>query len=433
MKILLVGNGAREHIIAEQIARSAELYAIMSKKNPGIAKLAQKYYLTNITNPEAVGLWAIKEDIDLAFISPDAVLAAGMSDALENADIPIASPVKAAAKIEWDKSYARNLMKKYSISGSPNFELVKTKKDAIRVIKDFCEVAVKPIGLSGGKGVKVSCDHLKNTEEAIAYACELLKKDKQVLIEEKIIGEEFSLQLFSDGKRISLMPPVQDHKRAYNNDCGPNTGGMGSYSTGRLLPFMHQNDIEQGRSISQTIIDALRKEDAQFKGVLYTQLMCTRDGVKLIEFNSRFGDPEAINVLSLLKTQFVEILQSIADENLCRTSFSENATVVKYLVPTGYPDNPIQNSEIFIDEKKIWDCGAKYYHASVYEDKGKIYTTNSRAIAVVGTNNSLENAEEKAEEAIRYVRGQLWHRKDVGTYSLVQRRIENMRKLRQGI
>lgn len=430
MKVLLVGNGAREHIIAEQIARSAELYAIMSKKNPGIAKLAQKYYITDMLNPEAVGLWAINEGINLAFVSPDAVLAAGVTDALEKAGIATASPIKAAARIEWDKSYARNLMKDYGIQGSPAFEIVKTESEAMKLIKDLGQVAIKPIGLTGGKGVKVSGDHFNDMNGAMEYVRELLRKDKQALIEEKIVGEEFSLQLFSDGKRISLMPPVQDHKRAYEYDQGPNTGGMGSYSTGRLLPFMRESDIEEGRSISQAVVDALRKEDAQFKGVLYTQLMCTKDGVKLIEFNARFGDPEAMNVLSLLKTQFVEILQSIADENLKPATFMEKASVVKYLVPTGYPDKPVPDSEISVDEKRIWDTGAKYYCASVYEKESRMYTTNSRAIAVVGLNDSLDVAEEKAEEASKYVSGPLWHRKDIGTHTLVQKRVDTMRRLR---
>ena len=215
MKVLLVGNGAREHIIAEQIARSAELYAIMGKKNPGIVRLAQKFYVTNITNPEVVGLWAINEGIDLAFVSPDAVLAAGVSDALEKAGIQTASPIKAAARIEWDKSHARNLMKKYGIKGCPEFEIVKTEKQALKFIKDFnCQVAIKPICLTGGKGVKVAGDHFNNSKEAMLYVKELLKKDRRALMEEKIEGEEFSLQLFTDGKNISLMPPVQDHKRA---------------------------------------------------------------------------------------------------------------------------------------------------------------------------------------------------------------------------
>lgn len=431
MKILLVGNGAREHIIAEQIARSAELYAIMDKKNPGIAKLAQKFYITNITNPEAVGLWAINQGIDLGFVSPDAVLAAGVSDALEKAGIPTASPLRAAARIEWDKAYARMLMENHRIKGAPIFTIVKTEKDALKMIKELNgQIAIKPIGLTGGKGVKISGEHFKTQKEAIKYIKELLKKDKQAIIEEKLDGEEFSLQLFSDGKHIALMPPVQDNKRAYEFDQGENTGGMGSYSTGKLLPFMCQDDLEDGRYISQAVVDALKKEDAQFKGILYTQLMCTKDGVKLIEFNARFGDPEAINVLSLLKTQFVDILQSISNENLITPTFTEKFSVVKYLVPTGYPNKPIQDSEIQINEKGVWNAGAKYYYASVYEKDGKIYTTGSRAIAVVGINNSLSTAEEKAEDAAHHMFGPLWHRRDIGTYSLIQKRIDHMRRLR---
>ncbi|VVC04493.1 Phosphoribosylamine--glycine ligase [Candidatus Burarchaeum australiense] len=193
---------------------------------------------------------------------------------------------------------------------------------------------------------------------------------------------------------------------------------------------MRPQDIEDGRQISQAVVDALRKEDAQFKGVLYTQLMCTKDGVKLIEFNARFGDPEAMNVLSVLKTQFVEILQSIADENLKTATFTEKATVVKYLVPTGYPEKPLADSEINVDEKRIWDSGAKFYYASGYEKASRIYTTNSRAVAVVGLNDTLQNAEEKAEEATEAVGGPLWHRRDIGTHSLVQKRVESMRRLR---
>ncbi|MDD5337405.1 MAG: hypothetical protein PHS02_02880 [Candidatus ainarchaeum sp.] len=291
MKVLLVGSGAREHIIAEQIARSAELYAIMDRKNPGIARLAQKFYITDTANPEAIGLWAINEGIDLAFASPDAVLAAGVSDALEKAGIPTASPLKAAARIEWDKSYARTLMKNHNMKGSLEFEIVKTEKEAAKVIKDLNEVAVKPLGLTGGKGVKVSGDHFKTQKEAVAYCKEVIKKDKSVLIEEKADGEEFSLQVFSDGTRICAMPPVQDHKRAYDFDRGVNTGGMGSYTSGKLLPFMAQSDLEQGREITQQVVDAMRQDGVSFKGILYTQLMCTADGVKLIEFNARFGDP----------------------------------------------------------------------------------------------------------------------------------------------
>lgn len=430
MKVLLVGNGAREHILAERIAEGAELYAAMGKKNPGIAKLAKNYHIGDILNGDAVAAWAASQGVEMVFASPDAVLAAGVSDACAKAGIQAASPMKSAARIEWDKSYARNLMKQHNIPGSPIFEIVSTEAEASNLIRDLNEVAIKPIGLTGGKGVRVSGDHFRNQGEAIAYACEIVKKDGRVLIEEKLEGEEFSLQLFSDGKRISIMPPVQDHKRAFTGDRGANTGGMGSYTSGRLLPFMHESDLEEGRKISQGVIDAMRNEGNEFRGVLYTQVMCTKDGIRLIEFNSRFGDPEAMNVLSVLATPFVEILQSIADQSLKPASFSESATVVKYLVPNGYPDKPVSDSEIKVDERSIEDSGAKQYYAAVYEKEGKVYTTSSRAVAIVGTAQTLSEAQKKAEYATRFVSGPLWHREDIGSDELVQKRIDHMKMLR---
>lgn len=430
MNILLVGDGAREHIIAEQIAKHSELYAIMSKKNPGISKLAKKFYLTDITSPKLVQSCVKNEKIDLAFASPDAVLAAGISDALEKTGIPICSPTKSAARIEWDKGYARRLMKKHNVKGSPIFEIIENESQAVKFIKDLnLEIVIKPLGLTGGKGVMVSGEHFTNSECALKYINKLLKEDGQVLLEEKLDGEELSIQLFTDGKNIALMPPVQDHKRAYEGDKGPNTGGMGAYSTGALLPFMKEQDLEIGKEISQSIIDALRKENAQFKGVLYTQLMLTKKGAKLIEFNSRFGDPEAMNVLALLDSPLSAIFQSISDENLKLPKFLNKNTVVKYLVPKGYPNNSIKDSEIKINEKQIIKNNAKYYCASVYENQGKIFTTKSRAIAVLGLGDSLNDAEQKAEKAAQCISGPVWYRRDIGTESLVQRHTEHMKRV----
>ncbi|GAG22430.1 unnamed protein product, partial [marine sediment metagenome] len=258
-------------------------------------------------------------------------------------------------------------------------EIVENGDDALRVIKEYETVAIKPLGLTGGKGVKVSGDHFSNIDEKLAYANGLIKKDGNVLIEEKLVGEEFTLQAFADGSNIALMPPVQDHKRAYTGDRGANTGGMGSYSTGKNLPFLQDSDLEEAKIIIQDTIAAMKEKNASFTGILYAQFMATKDGLRVIEFNARFGDPEAMNVLSLLKTPLTDVFLSMAKGELIPVEFSDECTVVKYLVPEGYPDSPKKDVEVNVDNNGIEQLGAKLYYASVYEENDKILTTGSRA------------------------------------------------------
>lgn len=430
MKVLIVGNGAREHAIASAVAKDAELYAVMPKKNPAIARLSKKYWLADIHSPEAVSKALAGEKFDVCFSSPDATLAAGISDSLASFGA-VASPSKNASRIEWDKGFARRLMEKYKIDGSPRLRFATSIDSAKKAIEELGEVAVKPLGLTGGKGVKISGEHFSTLGEIEPYIKELIQKDGCVLIEEKLIGEEFTLQAFSDGKHLAFMPPVQDHKRAFENDVGPNTGGMGSYSTGDLLPFLQKSDIDSAKKIMQKTIDALRKENAEFKGVLYGQFMATADGVKVIEFNARFGDPEAMNVIALLQDSLSEIFARIADGKLKSAKFGKQCTVVKYLVPEGYPDNPKKDAEVMIDEKAIENVGAKAYYASVYEKDGRIYTTSSRAFGILGIAESIDEAERIAEKGCAFVSGPVWHRKDIGTAQLLQKRIERMKALRK--
>ena len=430
MKILLVGNGAREHAIAEKIAAEAELYTIMSKKNPAIASLSKEFWICDICDPQKIVECVRGKEIDIGFASPDAVLAAGVSDALADAGILTASPTKAAARIEWDKGYMRTLMRNYKINGVPKFEIVGSEDDAKRIMRDYGEVAIKPLGLTGGKGVKISGDHFTTIEEAGEYVTDILKKDGNILIEEKLDGEEFSLQVFCDGTRVSTMPPVQDHKRAFEQDRGENTGGMGAYSTGKLLPFMEQSDLETAEKIMREVVHALKKEGNPFKGILYGQFMAVKDGIRVIEFNARFGDTEAMNVLGVMESQISEVLLSIADGNLGTVKFSEFATVVKYLVPDGYPEQPINDSVIHIDKASIAAEGAKAYYASVYENDGEIYTTKSRSIGVMAIAERIEDAEQKAERACKHIIGPVWHRKDIGTADLIRKRIEHMKSIR---
>ena len=430
MNILLVGAGAREHIIATQVSKSASLYSIMQKKHPGIASLSKEYLIHDPADSAVVGQWAKSRNIDVAFVSPDALLSEGVTDTFADMGIPVASPTKKAARIEWDKGFARTLMQAKEIPGCPKIKIASTLEDAKKAISEIGEVAVKPLGLTGGKGVRISGEHLNNEEEILAYCKELIEKDGNVLIEERMDGEEFTLQAFCDGTGLALMPPVQDHKRAFEGDTGPNTGGMGSYSTGKLLPFMEQKDLDRAKDIMQKTVSALKEEGSPFTGVVYGQFMLTKHGVKVIEFNARFGDPEAMNVLTLLKTELAEILASMAEGKLIPVTFSNECTVVKYLVPEGYPTKGLSDKRIMIDEKCIWDSGTKLYYGSVYETEDGIYTSASRTAALAGKAPTLEEAEKKVESAMSCIEGPVWHRKDIGTKELIRRRMEHVRRLK---
>ena len=431
MKVLLVGSGAREHIIAEQLSKSAELYSIMPKKHPGIASLSEEILVHDPTDSAVVGQWAKEKGVALVFVSPDGLLEKGVTDTFSDLGIPVASPGKSAARIEWDKSYARNLMKAKEIPGCPKLKVVSSLEDAREFVSELGEVAVKPIGLTGGKGVKISGEHLNSEEEILGYCSKLIEKDGSVLIEERLEGEEFTLQAFCDGNSLALMPPVQDHKRAFEGDEGPNTGGMGSYSTGKLLPFMEQKDLDDAKEIMQRTLTEMKNEGNPFTGILYGQFMLTREGVKVIEFNARFGDPEAMNVLTLLGTELSEVFLSMANGKLCPVSFSNECTVVKYLVPEGYPSEGKADQPLTFDEEGLWDRGVKLYLGSVYEKEGTTYTTTSRTAALVSKAETRKEAEKAVESATSLVSGPLWHRKDIGTDELISRRMEHARRLKQ--
>jgi phosphoribosylamine--glycine ligase len=211
-----------------------------------------------------------------------------------------------------------------------------------------------------------------------------------------------------------------------------NTGGMGSYSNaGYVLPFLTKGDYENGLKIMQKTVDAFRKETGiDYKGFLYGGFIVTKDGVKVIEFNARLGDPEAMNILSILKTDFIGILERIIDGNLKDARFEKKATVCKYLVPKGYPDSPKKDAILEVDEEAISRAGAKVYYAAVNEKEGKIYTSSSRSIGILGIGKSIYDAEKIAESAIGFVKGEVDYRKDIGTKELVEKRIRHMAEIR---
>jgi len=442
MKVLLVGNGAREHAMAVAISKSPqdpELYAFMSAKNPGIARLCKDFAVSDLLDPRLVAKWAEKQGIELAVVGPEAPLEAGVVDALEAEGIACAGPNRSAARLETDKSFTRELLKKYRIDGNPIYKVLSTPEEIDEFIDDLnIEVAIKPAGLTGGKGVKIMGEHLKDKDEAKAYAKEILSqgmgKIKKVVIEEKLVGEEFTLQAFVSPDEILGTPMVQDHKRAYEGDIGPNTGGMGSYSdSSYFLPFLEERDYEFGLKVMRDTLRAFKKETGEsYKGFLYGQFIVTTNGPKLIEYNARLGDPEAMNTLEIMEGDFLEVLKGIAKGGLTKVDikFPEKATVCKYLVPKGYPKDPSSGQPIKVDETPIKNAGASLYYASVNEKDGQVLTSRSRAVALIGVADSIEGAEKIAEGAMKFIEGPLEHRKDIGTSKLIQRRFEHMKEIR---
>jgi phosphoribosylamine--glycine ligase len=435
MKILVVGTGAREHAICNAV-KDMELYSIMSNKNPGISRIS-KFKISNEKDLNGVKKYALDNHIDLAIIGPEAPLEMGLVDELQEAGIGCVGPTREAARIETDKAFMRDLFDTHKIGGSIVYKVFDNVKDTGDFIDDFDQdVVVKPVGLTGGKGVKIVGEHLEDGDAAKKYVKEIIDNKisghAQVVIEERLIGEEFTVQAFVDGDRIVPMPAAQDHPHAYEGDQGPITGGMGSYSENDgLLPFLDKKSYEKSVKIMQDTIKAVKTEVGPYKGILYGQFMLCKDGPKLVEYNARFGDPEAMNVLPLLKTDFVELCQGIVDGNLKKADFEKKATVCKYIVPNGYPETGKADQIIDISESKINEEGALVYYAAVNQKNNKIYTSASRALGLVGIGDTIAEAEEICEKVTGYVRGDVYHRRDVGTAELIQKRIRHMEEIRR--
>ena len=433
--ILLIGSGAREHAIAMAIDRShtpSELFCMASNLNPGITSLCKELIVDDFNDPDIVVSYAKDHKIGLAIIGPENPLEKGVADALSNSNVNVIGPKKNLAQIETSKGFARELLNKHGIPGAPKFKIFSSMSGVGGFLDELGEnYVIKFDGLAGGKGVKVSGDHLQSKDEALDHCLQLVKNDSEFVIEEKFIGQEFSLMSFSDGKTLKHMPTVQDHKRAFAGDIGPNTGGMGTYSNhDHSLPFLIDSDIEEAQYINETTAKALKIEFGEgYKGILYGGFMATAKGVKLIEYNARFGDPEAMNVLSILETDFVKICQAIATERLhtIEVTFKKQATVCKYAVPNGYPENPVKGKPI--DVSGINDKNHLFY-ASVDIENGTLVEVGSRTVAVVGIADTIENAEKIAEKEISKIEGPLFHRKDIGTNTLVQKCIQQMEQIR---
>ena len=435
MNFLVIGSGAREHIIGEKLAQAGtNVFSIITNSNPGLISLSEKtLFVSNYSEQNKIIHFAVDNKIDCVVIGPEDPLAHGFSDLFWKKGIPVVGPLRVLAQIETSKGFTRDLLAKYDIDASPLYK----RFDGMNGVKEFIDslygnYVVKFDGLMGGKGVKVSGEHLNNLDEGLNYCQDIISRNGTFVVEEKLVGEEFSLMSFCDGKSLAHMPAIQDHKRAYEGDVGPNTGGMGCYSDcNHSLPFLNDLEISEAQKINEQVAQALLDHTGEpYRGILYGGFMATSNGVKLIEYNARFGDPEAINLLTLLDTDFASVCSQIVNGNLESVVFRKEASVCKYVVPKGYGSRPCNNATLEINEL-YKDYSNLYYAAVNVNEKGIISTTSSRAAAIVSSGGTIKEAEEKCEKGLNYISGNnLFTRHDIGKPELIQKRIANMENLR---
>ena len=437
-KILVICKSGRLDCAVDAFYRSAhpnDIYVLSEVKNPSLsAKAVEVCQVPKTDDKAVVRAYAERIRPDFVFIGPEEPLAAGVVDVLRELGIPAIGPTQSLARIETSKSFARELLQKYDIPGNPKYRTFYSMSGLRAYLEAQRSFVVKPDGLTGGKGVRVFGEHLHSIDDAIDY-CKAIFDDGQeaVVIEERLEGEEFSFQSFCDGQHVVDTIPVQDHKRARNGDQGPNTGGMGSYSCeDHLLPFLTREHIEEASRINAAVARALLDETGEeYKGILYGSFMLTKNGLRVIEYNARFGDPEIMNVLPVLDTDFIDVCEAIIGGSLDKVpiTFKPLATVCKYIVPEGYPGDAVKGAEVRLDKLPPASDRLRIYYASINGEGGKLYLTGSRALAVVGIGKDLAEAEGIAEAAASKVEGPVFHRSDIGTPRLVAQRVAHMAEL----
>lgn len=418
MKILMIGSGGREHALIKKLLESpkcTKLYC--APGNGGISKDAEIVSI-GVMDKENMVNFAKDNAIDLVFVAPDDPLADGMVDAMEQAGIRAFGPRANAAVIEASKVFSKNLMKKYGIP-TAKYEAFDNAETAIEYVKgqNIAPVVVKADGLALGKGVIIA----QTVDEAVSAIKEIMEDKKfgdsgnNIVIEEFLTGPEVSVLAFTDGKTVKPMVSSKDHKRAFDNDEGLNTGGMGTVSPN---PY-YTDDIAKVcmETIFEPTIEAMIKEGRPFKGCLYFGLMLTPNGPKVIEYNARFGDPEAQVVLPRLKTDLVDICEAVIDEKLSELDIEwyDGAAACVVMASGGYPVSYKKGIEIFgLDDKGGVD-GAIVYHAGTKCEDDKFFTNGGRVLGVTATASTLDEALEKAYSAVDKIKFDGAHfRHDIG-------------------
>ena len=409
MNVLVIGSGGREHAIVEAISRSPKAPKIYAAPgNAGIAQLAECVAIKD-TEVDKLLEFAKANAIDLTVVGPEAALAAGVVDAFREAGLKIFGPTKAAAEIEASKDFAKRLMVKYDVPTAA-YETFSDFDAALAYVKKgSLPTVLKYDGLAAGKGVVIAT----TMEEAEATLRDMLLDTRfgkgSVVIEEFLTGEEFSLMCFVAGNKICPMPVAQDHKRAYDNDEGPNTGGMGAYTE---LPFISEEDHAYAmENIMQRVADAMVAEGTPFTGVLYGGLMKTPNGIKVIEFNARFGDPETEVVLPRLKSDAIDVFMAVASNEQPAAEWSEGATLGIVLASKGYPGDYTKGHVI----RGVENVESKVYHMGTAMKDGELVTNGGRVMFVVAEAPTLRKAQQKAEADVQRIEcDNLFHRTDIG-------------------
>ena len=409
MKVLVIGSGGREHAIVEALSRSPKQPKIYAAPgNAGIAALAECVAIKD-TEADKLLAFAKENNIDLTVVGPEAALAVGVVDKFRAAGLKIFGPTKAATEIESSKDFAKRLMVKYDVPTAAYATFSDFEEAMAYVRKGTLPTVLKYDGLAAGKGVVIAT----TMEEAEATLRDMLLDTKfgegRVVIEEFLTGEEFSLMCFVAGNKVCPMPVAQDHKRAYDNDEGPNTGGMGAYTE---LPFVSAEDHDYAMTnIMQRVADAMVAEGTPFTGVLYGGLMKTPQGIKVIEFNARFGDPETEVVLPRLKSDAVDLFMAVANNEQPAPEWSDEATLGIVLASKGYPGD-YQKGYVINGVERV---ESKVFHMGTAMKDGELVTAGGRVMIVVCQAPTLREAQQKAAAEVAKIQcDNLFHRTDIG-------------------
>lgn len=422
MKVLVLGSGAREHALALAIARSPQCSGlIVAPGNPGCAAVAELAEI-NIDDPGAVAAFAKSRQIDLVVVGPEAPLVAGVADALEAAGIACFGPSRTAAQLEGSKGFTKDLCREFSIPTAA-YQRFRDRDLALAYVRDKgAPIVVKADGLAAGKGVVVA-QNLADAEAAIEamFAGAFGNAGAEVVVEEVLEGEEASLFALSDGQRVAMFGGAQDHKRVGDGDTGPNTGGMGAYSP---APVLTPEVMERAmREILVPAVDAMAARGAPFKGVLFAGLMIGADGPKLIEFNVRFGDPEAEVILARLDDDLVEFLWGAATGRLParEPNFLPDTALAVIVAARGYPGEVERGTEIGGLEEVESVSGVAVLHGGTRRNGDALVADGGRVLAITAIGDDINQARERAYVAAdRLVFPGGFFRRDIGARALAR-------------